>query len=204
VRGHLEVLDPNNPVEVLETRSLAIEELDRISALVEDLTLLAETEKSAPSFQRVDLATFTRQVFAKVAVLPDHVWELGETAQITCSIDPHRITQAWLQLADNAAKYSPTGSPIELGSNEHDGGLELWVSDHGPGIPAEALERVFERFGRADTGRGVGGSGLGLSIVQAIAVSHGGRVTFEPTGSGTRFSIRLPQEPDGAMEALKA
>jgi two-component system OmpR family sensor kinase len=192
VRGHLEVIDPNDPADVLETRALAIEELDRVSGLVEELALLADAEREPPRVELTDVAQLTRQVFAKVSVLPDHTWMLTDIAQTSAALDRARITQAWLQLADNAAKYSPVGSPIELGSTNGETELELWVDDHGRGVPAESATRIFERFGRADPGRGIAGSGLGLSIVQTIAGSHGGRVTFDSSPQRTRFSILLP------------
>ncbi|MCU1470403.1 MAG: signal transduction histidine kinase [Glaciihabitans sp.] len=192
VRGHLEVIDPNDPADVLETRALAIEELDRVSGLVEDLALLADAQREPPRLEVTDVAKLTKQIFAKVSVLPDHTWTLTDIARISSPLDRARITQAWLQLVDNAAKYSPIGSPIELGSTNGTAELELWVEDHGRGVPAEAAARIFERFGRADPGRGVGGSGLGLSIVETIALSHGGRVTFDSSPERTRFSLLLP------------
>ncbi|MDO9063111.1 MAG: sensor histidine kinase [Microbacterium sp.] len=110
------------------------------------------------------------------------------------------MTQAWLQLADNAAKYAPEGTPIEIGSRVlPDARIELWVRDRGPGIAPEAQARVFERFGRVEPGRGVRGSGLGLAIVSAIAAAHGGEVQLaSAVGVGSRFAIVLPAgEPDG-------
>jgi two-component system OmpR family sensor kinase len=117
---------------------------------------------------------------------------LAETAEATVALDSARVTQAWLQLVDNAAKYSPHGSRIEIGSTLRSEGVELWVADQGPGIPPEAAERVFARFGRVDSGRGIAGSGLGLPIVKAIAESHGGSVGFVSSPGGTRFSLMLP------------
>ena len=111
-------------------------------------------------------------------------------------LDPARITQAWLQLAENAAKYATPGTPIELGSAVRgDGAVELWVVDEGPGVPPDQLARVFERFARGADGRGGDGSGLGLSIVAAIAAAHGGTAhaePSEPSGAGLRVVIVLP------------
>ncbi|MFX4470333.1 sensor histidine kinase, partial [Acinetobacter baumannii] len=87
--------------------------------------------------------------------------------------DDARLRQAWLQLADNAAKYAPAGSTIEIGSAVVDDVARLWVRDHGPGIAPADRRRVFRRFDRAQAGRGVNGSGLGLAIVNAIARAHG-------------------------------
>jgi signal transduction histidine kinase len=195
VRGHLEILNPADAVEVQYTRALAIEELDRITDLVEDLAMLAESQRADPTLQAVETRDFTQRVFAKAAVLPHHPWTLAEAAAATAWMDPARITQAWLQLVDNAAKYSPDGSPIELGSTVRDDTIEFWVADQGPGIPPEAADRIFARFGRIDLGRGIAGSGLGLPIVKAIAQAHGGDVSFASTRAGTRFSIAIPLQP---------
>lgn len=192
VRGHLEILNAWDPDEVIATRTLAIDELDRVTELVEDLALLAESERADPNLVAVDIAPLTRQVFAKASILPGHEWQLAETAEATAALDSARVTQAWLQLVDNAAKYSPPGSRIQLGSTLRTEGVELWVADQGPGIPPEAAERIFARFGRVDSGRGIAGSGLGLPIVKAIAESHGGSVGFVSSPGATRFSLMLP------------
>lgn len=209
VRGHLELLDPADPIEVAATRELSIDELDRMNVLVDDIALLVKT--SRPDFlhrEPVDVAELTEQVLAKARALsPEHGWRAGGSAHLVAVLDPARITQAWLQLAENAAKYAPAGTPIELGSRVvHDDGrdlVELWVRDHGPGIPRERLDWIFDRFARVEVGRGVEGSGLGLSIVAAIAAAHGGRAAAEnPEGSGARVTIILPidteEEPDAA------
>jgi len=192
LRGHLELLDSGNPADVESARGIAIDELDRMSNLVDDIESLAETERATLVRRPTDIADLTADVFAKVSVLRHHRWELREAAHARVDLDPERITQAWLQLADNAAKYSPEGTTIVLGSRIDDGFVEFWLSDAGPGIPPEAWNRIFERFGRVDTGRGIRGSGLGLPIVAAIAAAHGGRVTLSSTAAGSRFGILVP------------
>jgi two-component system OmpR family sensor kinase len=192
IRGHLELLDPGNVKDVDATRALAIDELDRMADLVDDIEALAETQRAIVNLRPTDIDVLTEGVFAKVSVLAGHEWQLRETARASVEVDADRITQAWLQLADNAAKYSPDGTTIALGSREVDGDVELWVEDRGPGIPRESWSRIFERFGRVDTGRGIRGSGLGLPIVAAIARAHGGRVALVSTADGSRFGIRIP------------
>ena len=107
VRGHLELLDVHDPQEVRATRALALEELDRVGTLVQDLALLAESEQLEPQRSVVDVGAFTREFFAKVRVLPGHVWVLGSAAAGSIALDRESIEQAWMQLVDNAAKYSP-------------------------------------------------------------------------------------------------
>ena len=199
VRGHLELLDAASPVEVDATRELAIDELDRMNGLVDDIALLAKT--SRPDFlhrEPVEVAELTDLVLAKARALsPAHEWTLAGAAHVVAELDPARITQAWLQLAENAAKYAPAGTAIAIGSvvfqEEGEPTLELWVRDRGPGIPQEQLGWIFDRFARVEVGRGVEGSGLGLSIVAAIAGAHGGRAyARNPTGGGARVAIAMP------------
>ncbi|WP_441295539.1 sensor histidine kinase [Microbacterium sp. B24] len=107
--------------------------------------------------------------------------------------DRDRFLQAWLQLADNAAKYTPAGSAIEIGSAVHPSGAQLWVRDHGAGIAPAVRHRIFRRFDRGTGKRSVGGSGLGLAIVDAIAKAHGGHCTVADTpGGGATFTIEIP------------
>jgi len=192
VRGHLELLDSRNVSDVESTRALAIDELDRMAGLVDDIESLAETQGAHPVRVLVDVDDLTAEVFAKASVIPGHEWALAEVARVTAPLDPSRITQAWLQLADNAAKYSDTGTIIEIGSATDGIEVEFWVADRGPGIPLDARARIFERFGRVDGSRGIRGSGLGLPIVAAIAKAHGGRVSLVSSPSGSRFGIVVP------------
>jgi two-component system OmpR family sensor kinase len=207
VRGHLELLDPHDADEVAGVRDLSLDELDRMRVLVDDIALLAKT--NAPGFLRiadVELGDLAESVLAKAqALAPDREWTLVSRAEDSARLDPVRVTQAWLQLAENAVKYSPAGSPIELGSAIRPGTrtVGLWVRDHGRGIPEDHLGRIFERFARVQVGRGVEGSGLGLSIVAAIAARHGGRARAENAGDGGAWVlIELPlgTEPTVVVE----
>jgi two-component system, OmpR family, sensor kinase len=193
VRGHLELLDAANVEEVEATRTLALEELDRVGMLVQDLSVLAESEQLEPQRSVVHVGEFTREFFAKVQVLPGHIWVLGPVGPGSIALDADKITQAWLQLIDNAAKYSPPGSEIALGSSGDSELVEFWVINLGPKIPEDARARIFERFGRADASRGIRGSGLGLAIVMAITIAHNGSVTVSSSDEQTRFGIRIPR-----------
>ncbi|KQQ95682.1 hypothetical protein ASF62_04075 [Leifsonia sp. Leaf325] len=200
VRGHLELMDADEPDEVRATRDIAIDELDRMDNLVVDIGLLVKSRN--PDFVRAsptDIAELTEMVHQKASMLSGtHAWLLGDVAEVEASVDAARLTQGWLQLADNAAKYSATFTPIEIGSSvvtdaAGHPAVELWVLDEGEGIALDAQERIFDRFTRVQEGRGIDGSGLGLTIVAAIAEAHNGSVQLESTpGSGSRFAIRLP------------
>lgn len=193
VRGHIELLDPNDARDVEATRELALEELDRMAGLVHDIELLTSAgQETQLTMTPVDVADVTRQVFARASAWNEHEWVLAEAASLVIEADADRITQAWLQLADNARKYATAGTRVKIGSTLGDSGVSLWVQDEGPGIPLESQARVFERLGRVDSGRGISGSGLGLAIVRAIAEAHGGSATLESSPAGSRFSIVLP------------
>lgn len=193
VRGHLELLDPSDPGDVASTRDLAIDELDRMSGLIDGIAALAESRSAELTRREVPADALTSEIFHKARVIRGHRWVLGPAATAAVSVDVAKITQAWLQLVDNAAKYAPEGSPITIGSSETADAVEFWVADTGPGIPPEARDRIFERFGRADTHRGIVGSGLGLSIVRGIMTAHGGRVMVRSGDAGSRIGLELPR-----------
>ena len=196
VRGHLELLDPRKPTEVRAARDLAIDELDRMTDLVSDIDDLARAERSIVQTAPTNVTDLTATVFGKAQAIGDHEWVLGSAVALVVPVSASRITQAWLQLAENAAKYSPAGSTIRIGSSAYRDAVEFWVADDGPGIPEDSRERIFERFGRADTGRGIAGSGLGLPIVAAIARAHGGHVSLDTSEAGSRFGIVVPIAAD--------
>lgn len=193
VRGHLELMDANDPDDVDAIRRLGIAELDRMTRLIGDIDLLAAVENDQFAMNDIDLTVLTQRVAGLVAVIADHQWSTEQRARGIIRGDPDRLLQAWLQLADNAAKYTPAGSPIELGSALHASGAQFWVRDHGPGIPPAMRHRIFRRFDRGAGKRAVGGTGLGLAIVDAIAKAHGGRCTVSDTpGGGATFTIEIP------------
>lgn len=199
IRGHLELLDSSDASEVESTRGLALEEIDRMTELIADIQFLASSEQEV-NLGPTDVAELTEQVARKVRALPGHTWTLVERATGVTQLDASRITQAWLQLAENAAKYSPANTEVRLGARREPGVLVLWVEDDGPGIAPELQERIFERFGRADPGRGIAGSGLGLSIAKAIVEAHEGTIAVRSDpGEGARFTITLPwRDPEEA------
>lgn len=193
VRGHLEVMDPNDPADAAAIRDLGMAELDRMTRLIGDIDLLAAVETDKFTMADVDLALLTQRVGELVTVIPDHEWSIEQAASAVIRGDGDRLLQAWLQLADNAAKYTPAGSPIEVGSAVNAGGVQLWVRDHGPGIPPAMRHRIFRRFDRGTGKRSVGGSGLGLAIVDAIAKAHRGHCAISDTpGGGATFALEIP------------
>lgn len=193
VQGNLEVMDPEDSEDVRESMDISLDELQRMRRLVDDLVLLAKTAR--PDFvspEPVDVAVLTSSVLDKASQLGEREWLLESTAETTALLDVQRITQAWLQLASNAVRYSEDGTRVQLGTAVEGRTLRLWVRDQGIGVAPEDRERIFERFGRGASTRQEG-SGLGLTIVSAIAAAHGGRVTLESVeGTGSVFTMEIP------------
>ena len=201
VRGHLELTDPADPGDVRQTQLLAIDELDRMGVLIDDLILLAKSSQTdfiTPV--DTDVAELTELVFDKSLALGERRWQLESVAFTRAMIDPTRITQAWLQLVANAVKYSEHCSTVRLGSAVRDGHLRMWAGDEGIGIAAEEIEVVRQRFKRtANAQEMASGTGLGLSIVETIVAAHGGRLDIRSqVGQGSVFTMTIPLETSPA------
>ena len=197
VRGHLELVDPNDPQDVRETRDIALDELDRMQRLVDDIMVLAKARR--PDFVHTAptaVGELLSEVLDKVTPLADRAWTIDRTTGTVALLDRQRVTQALVQLVSNALRFTTDGSVIALGAERAGSDVRIWVRDAGSGIASEDRERIFERFGRGgreiDTW-GDDGAGLGLAIVTAIADAHHGRVTLESeVGRGSTFTLRLP------------
>jgi signal transduction histidine kinase len=194
VRGHLELMG-DDPEERRETLELVSDELDRMTRLVNDLLTLARAER--PDFLQPEplrLADFTHELYAKATTLGDRRWTLHLRRDGAIDADPQRLTQALVNLADNAVKQTDPGAEIEIGADLDDGWAHFWVSDGGPGLAESDREGVFERFARGDGGKGYAGTGLGLAIVKAVAEAHGGWAEVDSTlGEGACFTIWIPR-----------
>jgi two-component system OmpR family sensor kinase len=197
--GHLELLgDGTTPEERDATIALVLDELHRMGRVTDDLQALAEAERAdflAP--QPVDLRELADQLITKARALGERDWQLDEVADGTFVADRARITQAVLNLVDNAVKNTEDGATIAIGIGIRVKDIHIWVRDTGVGIPEDERERILERFVRGATaGRRYRGAGLGLAIVTTVAEAHGGRVTVESRpGEGSRFTMVLPREP---------
>jgi two-component system OmpR family sensor kinase len=196
IQGHLDTLgdDPDDRARTLE---LLDDELARVQRLVDDLITLARSER--PDFVRlapVDLGDLTRRVLDKARGLGPRDWQSDGVADEPIVADEQRLTQALLQLAANAVRHTTPEQVIAVGSSvdEESAMVRLWVRDGGPGVALDEQERIFERFFRGRDGRRRSeGSGLGLSIVAAIADAHGGHASLRSTpGHGATFTIDIP------------
>jgi signal transduction histidine kinase len=184
-----------------------------MSRLVGELLTLARMDAGQMTLQRepIDLSDVVLDVVERYAPLAAHkhiALRTGDLPEIPVQADRQLLSQMVGNLVDNAIKYSPDGASqwvlVETGLLPGTAQAWLRISDNGPGIPAEHLPHLFERFYRVDSARShnpgegaqddqIPGSGLGLSIVQWIAQVHGGSVQVESqVGQGTRFEVRLP------------
>jgi two-component system OmpR family sensor kinase len=195
VRGHLEVMG-DDPEERRETMALVMDELDRMGRLVADVLTLAKAER--PDFlalATVDVAALTREVFAKAEALADRDWRLGTVGRGVAVADRQRLTQALVQLAQNAVQHTTAGDEVAISSEVSGGVVRFTVADSGSGVAPEDRERIFDRFARGAGSRRDGG-GLGLAIVRAIAEAHGGRAEIDPSRvAGAALSIVVPLDP---------
>jgi two-component system, OmpR family, sensor kinase len=202
ILANLELLAEVLDGERGEAARSALRSSQRMRRLVGDLLILARADarRTAPR-----APTDVGQVLVDVAA------ELGPVAEgHELSVDArpavvdgsrdelHRMV---LNLMENAVRHTPAGSRVHATVGRRDGAVLLTVEDDGPGVPEELRDTVFERFVRGDGDRG-GSSGLGLSIVRAVAESHGGTVTLEDADPGARFVVRLP--PAAAAQPAEA
>ncbi len=195
IQGHLDVLG-DDPVEREETVAVLTDELARMNRYVDDLLVLAQAEQ--PDFLQpadVDLPSCIEALMGKVGGLGVRRWMVDAMPVGTARIDGQRITQAVLNLCQNAVRHTEPGDEIGIGARVTGDRLLLWVRDTGTGIDPDLVDDLFERHIRSASSRTAGGIGLGLSIVDAVAVAHGGRVMVQSTPDhGTTFTIDIGLE----------
>jgi two-component system, OmpR family, sensor kinase len=195
VLANLELLEEELAGDQRETAAAALRSTRRMRRLVADLLLLARADAGREARRaHVDLAEVLVDAAAELEpVAGDHRLDVDAVpGAVVCGArdELHRLA---LNLMDNALKHTAAGTAIRAGVHRVSGDVVLYVEDDGPGVPAEIAPRIFERFVRGAADRG-GSSGLGLSIVRAVAETHGGSVGVEEpaSGRGARFVVRLP------------
>jgi two-component system OmpR family sensor kinase len=194
IQGNLELQDGSDPADVAQTRAIALDELDRMTLLVDDLVTLAKSDRSDFVVPRpIELDHLLDDVVEKARALGDRRWIVEGRGHGTVELDFRRVTQAMLQLCQNAVKFSADGSTVAVGSSLAGDAVLLWVRDEGVGILPDDRQKIFDRFARGSNGSRAEGSGLGLTIVRAIAAAHGGGVRVESApGRGSTFYLHLP------------
>ncbi len=203
IRGYSEMLRrgaSDSPADSDLARRRIEEESVRMSALVDDMLLIARLDQGRPlEAKPVDLQVIARDAAADArAVAPQRAITLDAPSAVVVSGDDTRLRQVVGNLVRNALVHTPPTTPVDIAVTTVNGTAHLEVADHGPGLKAEDRERIFEPFYRADASRSrdSGGAGLGLSIVNAVVVAHGGRVQVRETGGGgATFDVELPLAP---------
>jgi two-component system, OmpR family, sensor kinase len=213
VRAYAELFDrgaDRNPADLERAMSGITRESERMSLLVDDLLLLARLDEGRPlERELVELDEVVRDAVETSAALdPDRPIEL-EAEPVAVLGDGERLRQIVDNLLSNVRSHTPPRAPVRVRVGAVGGEAVIEVEDSGPGMSAEAAERAFERFYRADESRSraSGGVGLGLSIVAAVAYAHGGTVAARSQpGVGATFTIALPladHEPAPAVTATR-
>jgi two-component system phosphate regulon sensor histidine kinase PhoR len=206
IKGYVETLLDSAAVTDRQARlflEIVARNADRLAAIVEDLLALSRLEEpgTAQALERTPtriaplLESVVGQFQASASEKGIRI-NRDASAALQARVNPRLLERAVANLLSNAVKYAPRNSTVTLSARSDDGVLIIAVADQGPGIAAEHLPRLFERFYRVDRARSrdLGGTGLGLAIVKHIVIVHGGRVEVESTpGAGSTFRIMVPQ-----------
>jgi len=195
LRWRLEKLRESNDPELLDA---CVQEADGLLQTFHALLRIAEVEAgSRQRFTTVDLSALVRDVgelYEPVAAERGQTLELGVTEGIETLGDRDVLFQALTNMVDNAVKYTPEGGTIGVSVGKHGARVALCVEDTGPGIPADKRDAVQKRFFRLEASRGSPGSGLGLSLVAAVAQLHSGELVLADNEPGLRACLVLPRE----------
>ncbi|VEP12002.1 Two-component sensor histidine kinase [Hyella patelloides LEGE 07179] len=193
VQGHLDLMG-DSLEEQEETKELIFDELERMNRLITDLSLLAKSEQ--PNFlqlEKVSLSTLTEEIYIKSQAIASRQWQLEAVGIGEILADRQRIVQAITNLAQNATKHTKPEDTIAIGSAINNNHFCLWVRDTGTGIAEEDRQRIFQRFQTVSKNHDEKSTGLGLSIVNAIAQAHRGKIELSSRlGKGSKFTIVLP------------
>lgn len=209
IRGYTELMRMTENFTPDGHKSLARvqSQSERMTALVEDLLLLARLDEGQPlKLSEVDLTQLVVEAVSDEKVMaPGHTWRLELPDEpVVVNGDPSQLRQVLMNLLSNARKHTPPGTTVVTGVwKTPEGAAVVTVTDDGGGIPPEFVDQVFARFARADAARAgtattpgapaaEGTSGLGLSIVESIVEAHGGRVTVTSQPGRTQFALQLP------------
>ena len=203
IKGYAETLMAgameSNPEQALRFVSIIVSHAERLGALVTDLLTLSQLESGKLSVETrsVNLPEIARQV---ASLLEQKSQEKGIQVEVAgldeappVLADPGKLEQIFLNLFDNAIKYTPAGGTVSMSASLEGNLVRIGVHDTGIGIPSRDLSRIFERFYRVDTARSrdEGGTGLGLSIVKHLVQLQGGNVSVQSSGRGSSFFFTL-------------
>ncbi len=202
MRGEIELAlrSTKTPEEYRRVLQSSLEEILRMTAIIDNLLMLAKADQGVyqAEFSEVDLRLLAEELLEDGEALAERKRirvTLKKAVPITIVGDRVRLRQLFLNLLDNAIKYTPDGGSVVMSVEQHNGSAVFRVEDTGVGIPKEEQAKIFDRFYRVDKARSreLGGSGLGLSIAKWIAGLHRGTITVESeTNRGSIFTVHLP------------
>jgi two-component system, OmpR family, phosphate regulon sensor histidine kinase PhoR len=207
IAGYVEALvdgAKDDPATCAQFLGIIQKHTENLKAILSDLLQLSTIESGVYRWKRqevavADLVERAARVLRPVAERRRQALSVRPAgAALTIWGDLDRLTEALINLLDNAVKYTPEGGTVTVEASADGDGVRIVVTDTGIGIPPKELPRIFERFYRVDRARSreQGGTGLGLAIVKHIAEAHGGRVAVDSTvGRGSSFSLFLPVQP---------
>ncbi len=198
-----------DPAEYERVLRRVLEQIEHLTRISGQLLLIARADAGQlrPDVERIDVADFVQELEARWrAVAESRGFNLEVEAPDAGDLeaDPALFRRVLDNLLDNAARYAPAGSTVRLAARQDGTDWVFSVSDQGPGVPADQRQRIFERFGRADSARtrGQGGAGLGLALGSVIAAAHGGSLEHvDGPGPGATFRLRLPAVQPGGSRA---
>jgi signal transduction histidine kinase len=191
---------PRTQTEYEEALDRILAESERTSHLIEDLLMLARADAEVENLvsEPMDLVRSLRDACEEGRILADAAgleFSVEAPSSFPTTGDPQALRRLFLILIDNAVKYTPSGGAVRVTMIAGTADATVEVQDTGPGIPADELPHLFDRFYRVekDRSRESGGVGLGLSIARSIAIHHSGEMTVESRlGAGSTFRVRLP------------
>jgi signal transduction histidine kinase len=206
LRQHLELAQRKavSPHQLRCTLGRSIAEVDAVLETFGALLRIAQIEGGRPraAFAAVDLTELVHSVVELYKpAAEERRQELASdiAAGLWVEGDRELLAQMLANLIENAVRHAPEAAAIEVGARLAAGGIDLWVADNGPGIPAAERERVLHRFYRLEASRSTPGNGLGLSLVKAVAALHGTALELADNGPGLRARLHLPPQPPAAV-----
>jgi signal transduction histidine kinase len=197
-RIELTLMGPRDPEVYVDALTRTVEEIDELLKVFNALLTIALAEAGASrDFEEIDLADIARSTVELYEPLADEAGlsldlELQADELLSVPGDPHLVSQAAANLVENAIKHAPGSGSVTVGVQCVAGGVRLVVADRGPGIPAWFRDKAFDRFARLEDSRSTPGSGLGLSLVRAVARMHGGTVELDDHRPGLVVTLTLP------------
>jgi heavy metal sensor kinase len=197
--GEMNLRETRTAAEYKDAMGSMLEEVDRLTRLVDSLLQLSRGDAGTMRVSReaVDLGQLAREVVASLGILAEERQQrltVDADDDVDVLADRLVLRDALTNVVDNAIKYSPNGSTIDVRVRRDGDRGTVSVTDEGPGIPAEHRERIFDRFYRIDEGRSreLGGTGLGLAIARWAVETNGGHISVDSTDRGSVFRVVVP------------